>query len=349
MARRKPSTVQKPTTAQPKLRVSWLLLSSVGLFILTRIYIFFFLNPPYNDVRIYLHDTFLAYDANFVPYGEKLQIEYPPLAWWAIYAPRFLEPVWLHNPPDPVQFKRVQDSYYLAFRGGMFLCDLVAFLLLLAIVKQRRPNLVGWAAITYVTITAIFGNFLYQRLDIGLTFLLLAWAFCWMKSQEHLEGVGWSTVAYTFLGFGISYKLIPAMVVPLVLLGDWNSPRRVIRLSLGLFACVAAAVLPFLIQFTISGVEVLSLFRYHSERGIQVESIWATVMMIGSFFGADLFVIFTHGAYDLAGDLSKLMVTLSSVVVFLFLALVYVWLWFRSVESHRLEAFQRHLTCCLRQ
>jgi len=58
MARRKPRTVQKSTTARPEFKVPWLLLSSVVLFIATRIYIFFFfLNPPYNDAHIYLHDA----------------------------------------------------------------------------------------------------------------------------------------------------------------------------------------------------------------------------------------------------------------------------------------------------
>jgi len=54
----------------------------------------------------------------------------------------FLEPVRLTI--RQIRFKqRVLDSYYLGFRGACFLCDLAAFLLLLAIVKQRRPNLVA--------------------------------------------------------------------------------------------------------------------------------------------------------------------------------------------------------------
>jgi hypothetical protein len=341
MPRRKSRSVQKPATAPSRISFSWTLALGVGLFILTRLYILFVLQTQISDLRgAYLRSVTQVYDEGRVPYQGNFSFVYPPVAWWMIYAPRFLQPAHIQGLTDPVQIDQIRAVYCGGFRGEMFLCDLVSFVLLLVIVAKRRRSLVGWAAITYAFITGVFGHMLYDRLDIGLTFLLLAWAFCWIKSQEHLDGVGWSTAAYTLLGLGVSYKLVPIIVVPLVLLGDWKTPRQTMRLVMGMLAFLAAAGLPFLIQYQISGAAVFSFMQFHSERGIQVESLYSTLMSIGTLLGWDAFIIFSHGAYNIGGDLSKLMITLSSVVLLLFLGLNWFWLLFRSVESRRLESFR---------
>jgi hypothetical protein len=315
---------------------------AAGLFVLTRVYILFVFEPKISDVgAVYFVDTVKAHDDHLVPYQENLPIVYPPLAWWVIYAPRLFDSHPLTDPSDLRQLKLVRDSYLLGFRSEMFVCDVLSLLLLWLIVKKQSPGLVGWAALTYTITTAVFGHLLYDRLDIGLTLLFLLWAFCWIKSlANESRSIGWAAVAYGLLGLGISYKLIPVIVIPFLLLADWHASRRAVRLLSGTIALSAAAIFPFLIQYLISDPAVFDLFKFHSERGIQIESLYSTFMMFGSLAGWEVFVLNTHGAFNLAGDLSKLMITLSNVLLLLFLASIWFWLFFRPSELQRSNGYR---------
>jgi hypothetical protein len=295
----------------------------------------------YTDVdSVYFIPAVKAYDGKMIPYQENMEIVYPPAAWWVMYLPRFFDSRHLLNPQDP-QLMSMLKSYNWGFKGEMFLCDLASFMLLFFIVKKLRAPLAGWTVLTYTVITAILGHLLYDRLDVGVTFLLLAWAFCWIKSLDpSARSVAWSTAAYAALGLGISYKIIPVMVVPVLLLGDWKAPQRIQRLTTGLIAVTLTTTLPFIIQYVISGPAVFSLFKYHSERGIQVESLYSTLMMIASLFGSDVFILSGYGSYQTSGDLSKLMIGLSTVVMLVFLAATWIWLFFRPTQLSRREGYR---------
>jgi hypothetical protein len=305
----------------------------VALFVLTRAYILFVLEPQITDVEnTYFAYAMRAYDGHLAPY-QTLPVEYPPVAWWIIYVPRLLDS---RHITDPNQIEPVLRTYTQVFRSLMFLCDIGSAALLLLIVKKRRPALLGWAALTYTATTAILCHVLYDRLDIAMLLLVLAWAFCWLRSQDKADRqIAWSIAAYAILGLSISFKLIPIIVVPFVALADWRGPQRIVRLSTGLTALVLTAGLPFLIQFAISGPGVFTLLKYHGERGIQIESLYSTLMMIGSLFGRPVFVSGSHAAFDLEGNLSKLMTALSSVLMYGFLAGTWLWMFFRrSAYGH---------------
>ncbi|HZZ28445.1 MAG TPA: hypothetical protein VFE46_10625 [Pirellulales bacterium] len=321
-------------------RTSWLLLAA-ALFLFTRGYIFFALDVWYSDAEnTYFADSMRAYDGQIAPYSEML-IEYPPLGWWAIYLPRLLAPGNIPEPPTPENIAPVHKEYVPIFRGQMFLCDVASLALLMLTVRRRRPELVGWAALTYTVVTALLGNLIYDRLDMGLLLLLMAWAYCTVRSlDEGRQSVTWSTAAYAMLGLGISYKLIPIVCVPFVALADWRAPRRSVRLPLGLIALIATAGLPFLIQFAISGNGVFNLLKYHSERGIQIESLYSTLMMLASLLGGHVFVEMTHGAFNLAGSFSGLMLVLSNVVLGAFLLGLCLWVFFQPAERSRVSGYR---------
>jgi hypothetical protein len=334
MARNRPATAPQLPPTVAGTNFSWTLLLAAILFLLTRVYILFILEPQITDVEnTYFAYAIRAYDAHLAPYTEVLPVEYPPVAWWIIYIPRLFEP---RHITDASQLAPTLRAYSQVFRGLMFLCDLGSAALLMLIVKKRRPALLGCVALTYTVTTAILGHVLYDRLDVAMLLLMMAWAFCWLRSLENPgRTIVWSTVGYAILGLSISFKLIPIICVPFLILADWRGPQRMLRMTTGLAAMILLTGLPFLIQYAVSGPGVFALMKYHSERGIQIESLYSTLMMIGSLFGQRVYVVASHSAFDLSGDLSKLMTALSSVSMFVFLAGTWFWAFFqRSRYGH---------------
>jgi len=282
---------------------------AVILFAATRLYIFFGLQSQFTDVQTkYFDCAARVVDLHQVPYQASVEIEYPPLAWWAMYLPRLFDARRISNPRDASQVVPVYKSYRAAFRSEMFLCDLVSFALLIAIVRRRQPSLTGWTALAYVAATAILAHVLYDRLDAGLLMLIMLWASCWTRSLDAAkQRTLWVTAAYAALGLSISYKLVPIVCVPFLLLAEFRQPRRWLSLSIALTTLLLTACGPFLIQFFISGPGIFHVFSYHAGRGIQFESLYSTAMMIGQRFGAPAHVAFLHGSYELTGDLASLL------------------------------------------
>src|SRR5262249_3378680 len=160
----------------------------------------------------------------------------------------------------------------------------------------------GWAAIGYVATTTGLGHLLFDRLDIGLLLLLLLWAYCWIRGIEEPGGsVAWTVGAYSAVGLAISYKFVPVIGIPFLLLAQWRMPRRDLLLSVGTAALAVAAGLPFLIQYVSSGSGVFAFLTYHAEREIQIESLYSTLMMIGAACGAPVHLTYLHGAFNLSG------------------------------------------------
>src|SRR5205085_2105522 len=107
---------------------------------------------------------------------------------------------------------------------------------------------------------------------------------------------------------GTAVKLVPALLLPLLF---FVAPRDRRRLLVGSFVGgVALAMLPF--------VNVLpdmfrSVIEYHTERGVQAESIWGAGMLVAQRL-ADypVAIIASHRAWDALAPASDLLKTLSN-------------------------------------
>jgi hypothetical protein len=317
-----------------------LVVISIVLFVLTRSYILFVLRPQMPDTQIYFFYAVQEVDLHQTPYQKEFQVEYPPLSLWTMYVPRILDEGTITNLQDPQQLTPAWIDYERGFRGMMFLCDLTSFVILFLIVRNRSPQLVGWAAIFYTITTAILGHLLYDRLDVGLLMLLVLGVYSWTRSfKESRCSIAWSGAAYILVGLGISFKIIPVLSVPFLLWSDFHSPRRTIRLLTVLPALLIGAGLPFLIQYTTSGWGVFDLFKHHAEREIQIESLYSSLMIIASAFGWQTFVSYSDGAYNLSGNLSNFMKLLSEILLLGFLAAMGVWALLRWSRYSRRDAY----------
>ena len=306
-----PATPSQPAaTAKTS---SALLAIAIVLFVVTRFYIAFVLNPRITDITLYFDYSTRAIDRNKEPYRD-FSVEYPPVAWWSMCAPRLVDERRLpQNPHPPVNASMFHD-YHQAYRLEMALFDVVSFGLFLAIVRKRRPGSAGWAALTYVVTSTILCHVLYDHLDEGTLLFSMLGAYAWTQTLEpRRSGLAWSGAAFFFFGLGFSYKLIPLIAVPFLLLAEWHDAaerekgtgtfcakqpggpfrqkvpvpfsRRWKRLAAGLAGLALGIAGPFTIQYMVSGPGVFALFAHHAGREIQVESLYSTLMWIGSLFG----------------------------------------------------------------
>lgn len=284
-----------------------------AMFIASRVPILLYAEPTYPSVKhVYCARAIRAYDLGRIPYKEFV-LEYPPLGWWVIYAPRLFG-----AQPHPHTTLEIREAICRSYRPGFFVemlvCDVVAIVLLWFL--TRAP----WILLVYTIATSIMANLLYDQMDIALLTLMLAWALCWQKRRI--------TLAYVFLGLGIAYKLIPVLIVPFALLGGrrWRDVA----------ALVISTTLPFAIQFLQSGPALFRLFSYHAERGLSIESLWGSLLLPLRFAGAPITLACPTDFWILIGEMADEAALLGVLYTLCFLAAVFVWAVRRAPDTNSL-------------
>jgi len=295
-----------------------MIVAAMVAFVLTRVWLLTSFQPLQNeDVLIYSKYAIDGVDLGHVPYLET-DMEYPPLAWWTIATPRWLatEPFYRsYLTINPGILQEFQADYYRRFHRMMAVFDVAAFGLFLLVVARRRPVWLGMSAWAYVLVTALQPHVLYDRLDIGLLFFILAWAATMtMSAGSRWRGV-WIVASFIALGGGIAYKLIPIVIAPACLEVEFRRAihsRRWATLVLGSIALAVTALGPFAYYWNTSGPGVFNLFKYHGTRGIEIESTYASLMMILRPLGLVSVVERGSGAINLVGPLAPFFSTAST-------------------------------------
>ncbi len=268
----------------------WLL----GLFVLLRGIFFTVGSPPWaSDTKFYFPWTVLAADGGQVPYRD-FAVEYPPGCWPVIYWPRLLGPergrlLEELTRPDKShatayyqipELNRAFFHYRRVFRWQMFALDLAA-LALMAWLLARHVKKAPVALAVYGAGSLTLVTFLYDRLDLGLWFLVLLGGFLWLESWHgKRHPAAWLAASAFCWGLGIAYKLMPLVAVPALALALW---RRSISWPQRLFPLVTGAVGtlgPFVLAAQVAGRRVLDFFQYHGQRGTQYESVWGSIQML---------------------------------------------------------------------
>jgi len=106
--------------------------------------------------------------------------------------------------------------------------------------------------------------------------------------------------AGAWLGFGAAVKFYPGLLIPGAVLAAWRSAGR--RAGLLVAAGAAAAGLAAL---ALAGPGLGAMLRtvvgYHLDRGLQIESLWATPLLVAGRLGADVPTAYTFRAHHVVG------------------------------------------------
>ncbi len=324
--------------------------------ILTRIWLLA-VPPTFSDIPAYQHDAALwgaageegtsFYDLHRAyvistsealghapPEGTTL-IEYPPLALGFVAAIN----VGLPSSADPEDPGRLQD-YTTRYRLLAFAIDLLV-LMTLGLLAGRagalRTSAPGWRWATAWRL-AVFGAggvaiyyILYDRLDIFEGALLLASLLALIR--------GWWVASLVVLAVAIDFKVYPAVLAPLWLvaslpasaLAGWRRDgARLVRLLAGRVVLLGAAALALLLPFVVvQGPDALQFVSFNAQRGLQLESVGASLLMLLQVAGQPLQIVARYGAYEVVGPLAPGL-ALASIPLTLLVVAVTWWLYLRA-------------------
>jgi len=94
-----------------------------------------------------------------------------------------------------------------------------------------------------------------------------------------------------------------------------------------LAALVTALFVPFYLR---EGPESLAFLRYHGERGLQLESVAASLPLVLSFFGHPVHLVGEFGAWHLRSPLAPMLAKVSPALILVLVGGVAVWVCFRG-------------------
>jgi uncharacterized membrane protein len=208
---------------------------------------------PFSGIQL-----FFDFASNVVggrlPYRD-FPLEYPPFALVFFVLPRLAA--------------STIREYYIWYQAEVAIFDLIALVVVDRIAKARGTQ--SWQTLAAFTLALVaVGPIIGQQFDIFPAVLALVAVYClWCES---------STTGWVFLTFGTLTKLFPLLLAPLLLYSvrgrHWG---RYAARTAGISAATTIVVLlPWLVGGPSS---LLRFFAYHSERGIQLESSYATVVL----------------------------------------------------------------------
>jgi hypothetical protein len=233
-----------------------------------------------NDLDIY-RETGEALLRGEIPYRDFF-LEYPPGS-----LPAFLPPALLSED---------EPGFISLFASEMALV-LVAALVLTSLTARRLRGPSAWPipALTFAACALLLYPVAVSRYDAVVALTLAVAALCATLGGRYL------LLAYASLGFGAAAKLVPALAtVPLALF------RR--RAMWGYTVFFAVLALFFGSAVVLGGGRFLESFAYHADRGLQVESLAASVLIgLGRVSG----VVFEYGAFEVRGAGADLAASLS--------------------------------------
>ncbi|HEX2296086.1 MAG TPA: glycosyltransferase 87 family protein [Actinomycetota bacterium] len=228
----------------------------------------------------------------------------------------------MEYPPGAIPFivlpgveKPVDDSYRMRFVVLMVAVDLVGFLALLVLARRWGSSLGPWL---WVGVVPLLGPITYNRLDLlpAVATILAVERF---SARSWFGGGGW-------LGYGVVAKVYPALFLPVA----FAAARRK-QILLG--AAVVGAL--FLVPYIGFLDDVYrNVLGYHTDRGIQIESLWGFVLLFASKLGHAIGINFTFGALHVDSTLAPFLEGLSQALS-LGVVVLGVWLAHRARTAGR--------------
>jgi hypothetical protein len=244
--------------------------------------------------------------ARAVPYRD-FAVEYPPgFFLWA------LPPAWVAHGAD---------GYRIAFGLEMALFLTLAFALAELLQRRQQPDerrsgwLPAWGAGTVLALGVVVMN----RVDgaVALTVTLAVWAA--LSCRPGLSGLA--------LGLAVVSKLVPAVLLPVLAFGWWQSgrARSVVRGMLGFSVGVVVPTLPFLVA---AGPRVVDAMVYQAVRPLQIETSASVLLgLVHAAAGTPLETLRNYGSLNLVGSGVWLATQLSSGLALFALLALYAWSW----------------------
>jgi uncharacterized membrane protein len=141
--------------------------------------------------------------------------------------------------------------------------------------------------------------------------------------------------AYPLIGLGTLLKLFPLVLLPVTLIAHGRAARDrgawgvIRRLAGGVLFCAVIVAGGFALAHVVDPAHGLGAITYNLGRPVQVESVPATLMWLGSLVGVAAHPVYASTSYDLVGRLSGG----ASAAGYLGLVAGMLWVWWRQLTG----------------
>jgi hypothetical protein len=236
-----------------------------------------------GDADLYDYWTWSIRHEGASVYG-TLHMEYPPAGIPFMEVPRYIRAV----------------SYRAELIMLMIAVDAVGLWGLVRLARHSKQTGVWWGVGSWLVLVPLLGPVSYTRLDLVVA-ASLVWAF------ERAARGKWGQ-AGALIGLGAAVKVVPLLLLPVVALG---APARKRLLTFG--ACIAVCVLAIAPFARTLPDMYKSIIDYHTERGVQAESVWgSSVLAVSQVNDYAVSVVSSARAFDIESSVSSLLKTLSN-------------------------------------
>jgi len=267
-----------------------------------------------TDTPVY-YDYASRISEGMIPYRDFAS-EYPPVAMLLFSLPRL--------------FSGASYSWFvIAFEAEMlaFSCGIVWLLSLVAWRQWHNVGkLVGTLA-TYTVFLLCLGSIAELRFDLAAAFLMLASLTCFVTDRR--------MAAWLLLGAGIMTKIVPVLIAPLFFISLLRRRkfREMITGPAVMLLTAAVIALPFIL---IAPSGLANAFLYHAERPLQLESSWASpLLLMAKFGGYEVRIMNSYGSHNVFASASDTLAMLSGPITALILIMGYWIYWRRSSNDNR--------------
>jgi hypothetical protein len=238
------------------------------------------------------------------PYRD-VRVEYPPLAFLTMLPPALL------------------SSAYPAYRRGF-----IAYMLLLHFLNlwlawkllhpqlaaaqdlEERARTVGRMMYWSLAFFVALGTVVVTRMDHGA----VTWTLLGLTAFQHAQAslgrtrLQWAAACGLLAALGVMTKIVPGLcaVAAAALWLRSDAPDR-LRCVL---ACAGAGALTLIVlnaaMFALAGERYLDTYRYHALRGVQLESLYAGLLLLLHPFGLAMHIDESFGSTNLASAATDL-------------------------------------------
>ena len=231
-------------------------------------------------------DYFPVAEAMFtghIPYHHynDLAWEYPPLALMVMLIPRL--------------FASTPYGYQISFDIMMMLfAFLESYLIYTAVRENGNAAIISVVNLVLMTMMIIDGSVL-ERFDIVPAVICLASVLLYRNGRYE-----W---AFVLIGIGTLVKIYPALlflafIIPFVVRKDWKNTVKMTSIT----AAIGLAVMA--VFYIICSNELFTFITYHSDRGLQIESVAGSFIDVLAAAGlTEVSTVITFGSCNIQGTL----------------------------------------------
>lgn len=263
-----------------------------------------------------------------LPY-QDFDIEYTPLALPLFLLPRL--------------FAESDIGYHVAFAVEMLLFDLAGLVMLWMISKRLGRSAVTMLIVYTIGLLAL-GPTIIDHFDLAAAVFLLAAVYAFMSQRCVTSAI--------LLACGTMVKVFPIIILPIfaVYLIRRKRYQKLVKHMAAFGIVIVVVSLPCLL---IDAGGYIDSFTYHSDRGLQAESTYASILLLGHEWGISTVktdFMATSGSWDILTPTADRLATISPFMTVFLLAIVYGLYFLRersAVQSYSEEIHKRMINFVL--